>query len=183
MSKVNAAARAYAQALFELASEKQVVEKVEGDLSAFVEIVDSSRELARLIRSPQVAGADKGAIVSEIGKKAGFDGLTQRFLSLMADRSRLPLVVAAYREFRALSDEARNVLRGMVTTADVVPPEQVRDLERTFTKKFNKTVMLEASEDREILGGLVVRIGDLTFDGSLKTALKNIKHNLERQYV
>jgi F-type H+-transporting ATPase subunit delta len=181
--KASAVSRSYAAALYELSKERGDVAEVQAQLAALASAWSESKDLRGVFASARFSDAEKTGLIKALAEKFALSPLTARFLSLLAEKGRLSVLAEISSEFQARIDEAAGTLRGTVVTADVVPQEQVKDLERAFSQRFKKTVLLEPQTNNDLLGGLVVRIGDLSFDGSLRTSLENLKNKLERQYT
>lgn len=175
--------RLYAKALFELAQEKNELEAATQDLGGVVELLRESFMLRQTLESVIFSIEDREKIAAELGKKAGLNPLVQRFMLLLISKNRLPMIESIHASFRELMDESKNIARGTVTTVEPLNDAQKADLAAAFSKKFNKQVELDPLVDKEILGGLVVKVQGLTFDGSLRTTIRRLKENLERQSI
>jgi F-type H+-transporting ATPase subunit delta len=183
----------YARALLETVSEgggngadahnSEGLRDVAASLKELSIVINESEQLYVALTSPQLPRAEKVKIAEEFCKKAQCGEILTRFVCLLAARDRVQIISEISERFSWLVDESQSVVRGVITTADAISSSQVKELELAFGKKLKKSVKLETKEDRTLLGGLVVRIGNLTFDGSLNTALNNIQNTLERQYV
>lgn len=183
MASVSSASKAYAKALFETAQEEKTLLEVADSLEYFKEAVFKNADFRNIIESELVSTEEKIKLFDSIESQCQFSKLFSRFIRLLFVQKRIALFEAIASEFVSIKDESEGVVRGVVTTTNSITPDQINELEKTFSNKFKKTVKLAHKEDNQILGGLVVEIGDLRFDGSLKTALVNMKNSLERQYV
>lgn len=177
------AAKSYARALFELAVEKDLVGALTAELVVFQEAWNHSVDLKVFLNSKLISVRDKREVLNSLSLKIQLNDLTKNFLCLLADKGRFPIFLGICKEYGFLVDERNGLVRGTLVTAEVVAPEQVKELESAFSKKMGRSVVLQSSIDKSILGGLIVRIRDLTFDGSIRTSLTRLKNDLERQYV
>jgi len=165
----------YATALFELASEEGITTRVELDLNAFQAAIDSSDDLARLVRSPVFSAADQVAAVSAIVGKMGLGITAANFIRLAAKNRRLFALPDMIRAYRAILADARGEVSAEVTSAEPLRPEQVQRLKDELASALGRDITLTESVDPEILGGLVVKAGSKMVDSSLRTKLMNLK--------
>lgn len=177
-----AAASRYARALFDVLHDQSTggsgIEGAQTDLQRFADLLTVFPPLASTFGNPAIAVAKKRAIVQALLDKTGIGGPLAKLLLLLADRDRLillPDLVATYRE-RVLA--WKNVVRGEVTTAIPIAPEQVRALERRLTEATGRTVTLDARVDPSIVGGAITRLGSIVYDGSITTQLEKLKQSL-----
>ncbi len=180
--KAIAVSRAYATALYELARDRNEIDEVHDQLMVLARAWTDSKDLQRVFASGRFTDKEKTDLTGALSEKLGLSPLVSRFFSLATEKARLSLLPEMASEFQGRIDEASGTLRGTVFTAEALPEEQVKDLERAFSQRFKKIVHLEPRVNGSLLGGLLVRIGDLSFDGSLRTTLENLKNKLERQY-
>lgn len=181
--KSNSTAKVYARALFELAGDKNGLASVQAEFALFIAITSSSQTLRDILSSLRVSHSEKLELLKLITEKCEYSVLFRNFLFLLVEKNRIRLIGNIWHSFQYFCDVEAGVLRGIVTTAEGISEDFLKDLQQSFSQKFKKTILLNPQVDKGILGGLVVSLGDLTFDGSLKTSLHRLKHNLERQYV
>ena len=133
--------------------------------------------LGAFLRNPRVSSADKKKrLESALGGKAS--ALTARFLGLLIDKKRfalLSLMAAGLTRFIA---EKKNTARAVVRTARALPAEAAEVLRQRLKDFSGKTVELDVKEDPELIGGVVVRLGDWVLDGSLRGRLQRMKEAL-----
>ena len=181
--KVNSGAKSYAHAFFELAHDQNQTDALCLELKELSALFLSSPEFQSVIQAARITPEQKKQLLRNILEKTQVSSLTRNLTLLLTDRNRLSWLPQIAVHLQELTDGMKHILRGTVTTAENISDDQIKDLERAFSKKFGKGVALEAKQDRTLLGGLVVQIRDLTFDGSLKSSLARLKNTLERQYV
>jgi F-type H+-transporting ATPase subunit delta len=177
MSQRTSATR-YARALLEVALRESDAQKVERDLTSFVEAVNSSPDLKRALTSPRIPVATRRAVLDAITRQIGMDAPATKLLSLLADRGRLELfneLLTVYRE-RLLAH--RGIVRGLVMSAAPLAPEKISALERSLSTATGKQVQLETAVDPALVGGVVARIGSTVYDGSIRTQLQRIRQQL-----
>ncbi len=170
----------YAQALFELADNGGALEAVRDDLRALKQAHRESADLRRLLGSPTFGAEDKAKGLNAIADQAQFNGLTKKFIGLLAANRRassLPSVIAA---FERLYDRRRGVVAATVTTAVPLDDAQLQGVKAALRQALGQDPELSTAVDPSILGGLKVRVGSRLFDASLKTRLDQLKFALKR---
>jgi F-type H+-transporting ATPase subunit delta len=165
----------YATALFELANEADVLDQIEADLDGFDRLLDESRDLYRLIRSPVYSAEDQTRALGAILESAGAATLTTSFLKLIARNRRLFAVRAMIAAFRTLVAAARGEITAEVTSAQELKPAQVTALKAELKAAESREVKLTQRVDPTILGGLIVKVGSRMIDNSLRTKLQSLK--------
>ena len=168
-------AKRYAQALFELAQQRRAAEAWLGELTAVARAL-SNESVAAFLSSPRAKAADKLAIVSRV--TAGRDPVIANFVGLLTDRQGLGLIGRIVDEYAELLDVAMGRVRAEVTTATGLTAAQERRLRESLGASLQKEIVLETRQDPDIIGGMVVRVGDQIIDGSVRTKLATMRQRL-----
>lgn len=166
-------AQVYARALFEVATEQDVLDEVHDQLSAFAEAMHDNRDLAVFFFSPYFAVAEKkkGLERAVTGAHPAFGN----FLEALIERHRMPAIYRIATEFQALWSEARRLLPVHVTTAIELDRTVVEELGERIGTQVERKVELSSEVDPEILGGVVLRVGNVILDASIKNQLENLR--------
>lgn len=174
--KIEAAARRYAQAVLDLATEQNETEGWASDLEAIGAVLGHPEAIA-LLESSKVSPEDKERFL--IVALGGLRPLAMNLARLLVNRRRASIAPQIFEEYQRLLDERRGVLHAQVVTA-VPLADQERDLVASkLATIVGKTVVVEPRVDPAILGGLVVRIGDKLIDASTRARLVALKRNLQ----
>jgi F-type H+-transporting ATPase subunit delta len=175
---LRSSANRYARALFDVTLQEGDVSQVDRDLSAFVDVVRDHSEALQPALSHGVPDAVRRSVFEALVDKLGLNGQVRKLVGVLAEGGRfelLPLVAEAYRE-RLLGHQ--NVVRAQVTSAAPLTPENTKALEGSLGQATGKKVELSTSVDKELIGGLVARIGSTVYDGSVRTQLGKIRQTL-----
>ena len=164
----------YASALYELASDKKSVTAVEGDLDTLRDALAQAPDLTALIRSPQVGRSDAANAIEAVAGLLGLSELTRNFLGVLAANGRLSALPDIIRAFTTIAAAARGEVTAEVTSAHPLDDDQLRLLAEKLKAREGRDVKIKASVDPGILGGLVVRIGSLQIDSSIRTRLNSL---------
>ncbi|MBN1102690.1 MAG: ATP synthase F1 subunit delta [Deltaproteobacteria bacterium] len=165
----------YAKALFSLAQEDGKIPAYGEDLKGFVKIFRDHPELARVVSSPVFTVEDRKSILEKVLVSTPLSSLVRNFLHLLLDRGRIGVVGSIQEHYEKLADEISNLARAEVIVARPLQADARARLERALGDLTSKTIKMKVREDRGLIGGIVVRIGDLVLDGSIKTHLRGLR--------
>jgi len=176
--KASPIGRRYGRALLELAAEKNVIPKIRKDLEGLVETWNGSEELQSTFENPAISAEARRKIVDAIGKRMMLSTETINTLKLLADRRRfrhLPEIAEAYIEL-AEAREGRVVAE--VTSAAPLAGDFKMKLQKELEAAIGKKVVVVEKQDPELIAGVVTRVGDKVFDGSVRHRLRQIEEEL-----
>ena len=176
---VIAIARRYAEALADVAIERNQVEQIDNDLRVFVEMMRGSRELHDLFANPIVSQTNKARVLDVLIARTRPGRMTANLFRTMLNHYRLHHLDVVYEQFRREINERQGKVLAEVTTAHAVNPADQERLSRELTAITGKQVEFEFRTDPAIIGGVVTRIGSVVYDGSIRTQLQEIKHRLK----
>ncbi len=169
-------ARPYARAAFAHASETGRVAEWSGWL-AIARSVVVSEEFQKLERSPGITGEDLAGLVTGICGDA-LDSHSKAFVALLSENGRLDFLPEIASHFEELKAEAENVVDAEVCSAADLDERQRERLAAALRKRLGRDVRLHCSVDPSLVGGAIVRSGDLLIDGSLKGRLERLETEL-----
>jgi F-type H+-transporting ATPase subunit delta len=165
----------YATALFELAQETNAVDAVGADLAQFQRLLDESKDLTRLVRSPVFSAEDQISALDAVASQAGISSLALNFIKLVAKNRRLFVLSDMIRGYQGLVAQSRGEITAQVTSAEELSDKQITELKAAIKASAGRDVQLSTKIDPTILGGLIVKVGSRMVDNSLKTKLQNLK--------
>jgi F-type H+-transporting ATPase subunit delta len=169
-------AQVYARALFEVASEHDSLDEIRDQLGAFADAMHDNRDLAVFFFSPYFSVPEK----KDGLKRAVVDANPEfrNFLEALIERHRMPAIFRIRAEFDALWDEARRLLPVRVTSAVKLDEETVKDIGERIGSQVDRQIELSADVDPDILGGVVLRVGNLILDASIKNRLEQLRQQV-----
>ena len=165
----------YANALFELARDQKAIDAVSADLASLRRAMETSADLARLMRSPVFSAADHAKALKAILAKMGANELTVKFLLLLAQKRRLFVLLPIIAAYERLVARARGETEAEVTAARALSDGEIAELKSVLKSKLGKEPRLHAKVDPTLLGGLVVKVGSRMIDSSLRTKLDGLR--------
>lgn len=170
------AARRYAQAVFEIGDAAGTLERWERDLSRVVEALDDPR-VAAFFASPKSPAARKREIVAQILGPGG-EPLVANLVGLLIERGRLAMLPQLYADFHELLLARQGIAVGDITTAIPLGPDELAAVRGRLKALVGKELELRPHVDPEIIGGIIVRIGDSLIDGSVTSQLRRLRERL-----
>ena len=170
-------ARRYARALYLVSREKEVIPDVEKELLYFSETLKANKDLNHLLLLPRISSQKKKEILEKIFKK-DLSKVTMNFIFLLVDKKREGFFEEISEIFSEVILENSNTLLARVKVAFPLSSSEQKELISALSKKTGKKVELEIEEDSSIIGGLIVRVEDKVYDGSLAGQLKAIEKNM-----
>lgn len=170
---ISGVAQRYALALFSLAQERALIEDVAFVVRRLQAIIVESPDLRWLLASKILSEKEQGRALDALMAAAEIGGLTANFVRLIVANGRLPVLLECLRAFQDLDDHARGLVRAQVTSAVPLGADQVERLKMQLQGQASGShVEMDVCVDPEIIGGLIVILGNRRYDGSLKTKLK-----------
>ncbi len=169
-------ARVYAQALFDAARDVGAVEPLGRDLGDFVAALAASASLRRVLADPQVDAAARRRVLAEVLR--GGPPLLSNALQLMLERGRFAAVAAMREAYLVLAAAEEGVVEVEVVSVAELAPETENKIAARVREATGRRVDLVRRIDPDILGGLVLRIGDVIVDGSVKARIHQLRRRL-----
>lgn len=174
-----AVARRYARALFELAQEKGLLDQIDQEFGMVVSMIEANRQLQSVMNDVLIAPEVKRDLVEKV-LRGKVSPLLMNFLLVVVNKRREAYFPQMYRIFLDLANEARGVVEVEVRSAVALPQETTQALEQKLVTRLGKRVKFQTQVAPELIGGLVVRVGDELMDGSVKTRLRRMHERLIR---
>ena len=171
-------AQVYARSLFNVASEQDNVEVVREQLGQLADALDENQDLRLFCFSPYFSSEEKKrglqAAISDV------DPAVERFLMLLVENERLPLIGRIRREYDRLCDQAEDLLAVTVTSAVALDPGVISRLVEQISEQTGSRVELTEEVDPSIVGGVVLRVGNSILDASIRNRLENLRTEVAR---
>jgi len=178
--KGGTAAHRYAKALFGLARDEHRHREVRSELESLASIFESSRELHDALLTPRHPASERKAVLRAIATQTGASPIVQNFLAYLIDQRRLIDFSAIVVEFGEFADEAEGLLTAEVVSASPLDDRRKDRLRRALSERTGREVRLQIEVDSKLIGGAIAKVGDLVFDGSLRTQLRQLRANLTK---
>jgi F-type H+-transporting ATPase subunit delta len=169
-------ARVYSRALFAVAREHGKLALLREQLGQFADALQQNRELAIFFFSPYFTTIEKQQSLG--GLLDGADEILINFLSLLIENHRMPVVLRIRQQFEQLLDEENRTLPVEVTSAVPLDQKTTESLGKTIGERADRHVTLTALVDPDILGGIIVRVGNSILDASIRNRLEQLRRQV-----
>jgi F-type H+-transporting ATPase subunit delta len=171
-------AEVYSRALFEVAKEHEVLDRIRDELGELVDALEENSDLRLFFFSPYFSSQEKKEGVARIVD--GADERLVRFLELLAERHRMPVLYRIRRDFDRLWAEERKLLPVSVTSAVELDESLVEEIGRRIQDQTGRHVQLSSRVDPDVLGGLVLRVGNMVLDASVRNRLEQLRKRVAK---
>lgn len=176
-----AVASRYAAALADAALDEGKAEGVRGDLAAFVAAFDESPELRNVLETPSVAPELKRKIVDELAKRMGLGTAVRNFVFLLVDHRRTEMLREIQQAFHQALNARLGIADADVTSARELSAVERQELTAALERRTGKKIEARFHRDASLLGGAVVRVGSVVYDGSVREQLTRLREQLETE--
>lgn len=173
----NEIARMYAGALLEIGREKGTLLQVEEELKLVAESIAGDRDMMMYLKAPGFSREDKKSLIDRIfsGK---LSEVMVNFLKLLVDKDRQVLINEVDESFAELMDKVHNRQRVTLIASAEIDGTVIERIKSALKDKFKKEIILDITINKSILGGIIIKVGDLIIDGSLSKSLSRVRGGL-----
>ena len=177
-------ARRYATALFKVGMEDNKVEEYGKELKEITDFLEANKDLKSYLITPLFEKSLRKQVLETILEKANLSEIMKRFLTLLFDKKRLLYLKDIFNYYATLLDEYKGICRAELISAISLPDDILEAIKARLKEVTGKKeVVLEIKEDPQLIGGVVTKIGDMVYDGSIRRQLNILKENLKRGEV
>ena len=169
-------ARVYARSLFGVAREQGKLDELREQLGQFADALNEHRELAVFFFSPYFSSLEKQQSLPTL--LDGADEILLNFLSLLIENHRMPVIFRIRLEYERLWDEENRTLPVQITSAIALDEATTESLGRMIGERAGRKVTLAARVDPDILGGIIVRVGNSILDASIRNRLEQLRRHV-----
>lgn len=172
--------RRYAKAIFDLGSQHGNLDKLGAELRTLAEAMKQSPELAATLSSPAIRRSDRRKVIDALLQRINAQPLTKNTVYLLLDGERLGYLPMISREVDAMIEAKAGRVSAEVASAKPLDPAQLSQITAALEKLSGKKVSISRREDPDLLGGIVAKVGDTVYDGSLRTQLRTLRDELSK---
>jgi F-type H+-transporting ATPase subunit delta len=169
-------AQVYGRSLFEVAREQGKLDELREQLAQFADALDQNHDLAVFFFSPYFSTKEKQDALGRL--LDGADEVLLNFLGLLIEKHRMPVIFRIRQEYARLWDEENRTLPVEITSAIELDQATTESLGKTIGERAGRKVTLAARVDPDILGGIVVRVGNSILDASIRNRLEQLRRHV-----
>ena len=168
----------YSLALYELASENNVLSQVEDQSLSILSLISSSNDFSNLIKDPTNCQEDLLKVLDNISNNNKFENLLKNFLSFLITKRRFFYVEQILKSFIETCSKKRGELKAELKSAKELSSDEISKITDELTKNFSSKIKLNYKHDQSLIGGLVVQVGSTMVDTSIKNKLQQIENRM-----
>ena len=172
------AASRYSLALYELAEDNKNVNEIEDQSFALIKLIDESKDFESIVRNPINKKEDQINIINKISKHYNFNILLKNFLCLLVKKRRLFFLQNILRNFVDICSHKRGEVKAKLVAAKQLNNDEVNKIKDELSKYFTNKVKLDYKYDPSLIGGLIIQVGSLMIDTSIKNKLKQLENKM-----
>jgi len=178
----NVVSRRYAKALFAIGAAKGEAEQAKygEQLVDLGNSMTENPEAMGFFKNPSFSAEEKKAVLNQLVEKISVEPMVKSFCDLLADKGRVEMLPAIAADYKAMMDAVSGVVSGELITVSELNAERKSAIQANLEKQAGKKLELAFATDKEILGGIVLKVGDKVMDASLKAQLQILKENIKR---
>jgi F-type H+-transporting ATPase subunit delta len=166
-------AEVYARALFEVASDQDKLDELHDQLGEFADAIGENRDMARFFFSPYFSTQEKKEALEKT--VTGAEEIFMNFLETLLERHRMPVIFRIRDRFDKLWADENKMLPVEVTSAIELDKKTVADIGKSIGEQVDRKIELSSKVDPEILGGVVLRVGNFVLDASIRSRLDQLR--------
>jgi len=171
-------AERYSLALFELSEENNLLNQIEEQSLAVLNLINSNEGFSNLIKDPTRSRKDLLNVINNISENNKFENLFKNFLSFLIQKRRFFFVEHILKSFIEICSRKRGELKAVLKSGKKLSNEEVKNISEQLTKNFNSKIKLNYIYDESLIGGLVVQVGSTMVDTSIKSKLQQIQNRM-----
>jgi ATP synthase F1 delta subunit len=171
-------ARVYAEALFEVARDKDKLDEIHDQLGEVADAIAENRDLQVFFFSPYFSSAEKRDGIARV--LSGAEPELVNFLELLAEKHRVPVIFRIRRRFDEMWGKEKRRLEVRLTSAVELPRDVVKEVGKQIEDQTGQTIELESDVDENILGGIVLRVGNMVLDASVRNKLERLRKEVAK---
>ena len=174
----NSTSKSYAIALYELSKGNSELDKVEVEMKSLNKLLNESFDFKEMILSPTVSKEDKINVILAIADKNNFSKTFKKFLGLIANKNRLFFLGKIIESFSNLVSNNKGELKAKLISSKKLSTEEQKKIQSELSQDFKSQIKINYEYDPDLIAGLIIQIGSVMVDTSIKTKLKKLEKNM-----
>ena len=174
----NSTSKSYALALYELAKENSELNKVEDGIKGLKTLLNESSDFKEMVANPIIEREKKNKIIIEISDRYGFCQTLKKFLGFLTIKNRLFFLNQIIGSFLSFVSTSKGELKAKLFSSKKLSKEELEKISLDLSKNFKSALNIDYKYDPDLIGGLIVQIGSVMVDTSIRTKLKKLEKNM-----
>ena len=168
----------YSLALYELAQEDNSISEIEDQSLSFIKLIDDSNDFSLLIKDPTNSVKDLQNVINKISDSYKLNTLLSKFLGFLILKRRFFYVKSILQDFVDTCSKKRGEVKAELTSSKELSSDQVSKINEELSQNFNAKIKLDYKYDKSLIGGLVIQVGSIMVDTSIKNKLQQIENTM-----
>ena len=173
-----AASGRYSLALYELAEESKSVNEIESQSSDLIQLIEKSEEFRTIIKDPTSRKEDQINAIIKISEYCNFNILLRNFLCFLTEKRRLFFVKNILKNFINICSKKRGEISASLVAAKQLNNNEIEKIRDELSKNFGKKIKLSYKQNPDLIGGLIIKVGSVMIDTSIKNKLKKLENKM-----
>ena len=174
----NSTSKSYAIALYELSKENSELDKVEDEIKKLNKLLDSSADFKEMILNPTVAKDDIKNVIFKIADQNNFSETFKKFLGFVTIKNRLFFLNQIIDSFLNLVSRSKGELKAKLLSSKELSKAELEKIRSELSKDFQSPIKIDYKYDPNLIGGLIIQVGSVMVDTSIKTKLRQLQKNM-----
>ena len=174
----NATSKSYAQALYELAKEKSDLKNVENQVYYLSKLIDESPDFKEMILNPSISKENKKNVLYTIADQNNFSKILKNFLGFLTFKNRLFFLKQIINSFLNFVSINKGELKAKLYSSKPLSKDELENIQNELSKDFNSTIKIDYKHDPSLIAGLIIQVGSIMVDTTLKSQLKRLETNM-----
>ncbi len=174
----NTSAQRYSLALYELSSEANSLEVVEQHTTAILNLINSSKDFNNLIKDPTGNQENLILVIKKISENFKITDLIKNFMIFLVKKRRFYYLEKILKNFIEICSEKRGEIKAEIKSAKELSSDEIKKITEDLAKNFSSKMKLNYKYDKSLIGGLIVKIGSIMIDTSIKNKLQQIENRM-----
>ena len=168
----------YSLALYELAKENNSLDEVEKQSISLLKLIDHSKDFSSLIKDPTNSVGDLKNVINKIADEYNFNLLLSKFLEFLVSKRRFFYLKIILQDFVDTCSKKRGEVKAELISSKELSIDQVSKIKDELSQNFNAKIKLDYKYDKGLIGGLVIQVGSIMVDTSIKNKLQQIENTM-----
>ena len=174
----NTSAQRYSLALYELSTEANSLDNIEQHSVAILKLIDSSKDFNDLIKDPTENQKNLISIINKISENFKLDNLLKNFMTFLIKKKRFFYIEKILKNFIEICSEKRGEVKAEIQSAKELSNEEINKITEDLAQNFRSKIKLNYKHNKSLIGGLIVKIGSIMVDTSIKNKLQQIENRM-----
>ena len=174
----NSTSESYALALYELSKENSEIDKIADGMENLKKLLNESRDFKEMILSPTITKDDKKKVIFKIADQNNFSEILKKFLGFIIIKNRLFFLNKIIESFLNLVSNNKGELKVKLVSSKKLSTEEQKKIQNELSKDFKSPLKIDYKHDPDLIAGLIIQVGSVMVDTSIKTKLKKLEKNM-----